>query len=90
MITRLVERATHDLETNYVSARGDRILVRHKYKSYFEKWYAVYCTEYTLSYGNGTPYLEITYFNSLAFLYHYYFTPFNHIFLKSEHPELLI
>ena len=88
MITQLVERAIHDLETNYVSARGGRILVRHKYKSYSEKWYAVYRTEHTTAYG--TPYLEVIYFNSLAFLYHYYFTSFNYIFLKSEHPELLI
>ena len=88
MITQLVERAIHDLETNYISARGNRILVRYKYKSYSEKWYAVYRTEYTPAYG--TPYLGVIYFNSLVFLYHYYFTSFNHIFLKSEHPELLI
>ena len=88
MIAHLVERAIHDLETNYVSARGDRILVRHRYKSYYEKWYAVYRTECAPAYC--TPYLEVVYFNSLAFLYHYYFTPFKHIFLKSEHPELLI
>ena len=88
MITRLVERATHDLETNYVSVSGDRIIVRHKYKAASEKWYSVYRVEYGPAYG--TPYLELTYFNSLVFLYYYYFTPFNHIFLKSEHPELLI
>ena len=88
MITQLVERAIHDLETNYVSARGDRIIVRRKYKGLSEKWYGVYCTEYPPAYS--APYLEVTYFNSLAFLYHYYFTLFNHIFLKSEHPELLI
>ena len=88
MITQLVERAIHDLETNYVSARGDRIIVRRKYKGLSEKWYGVYYTEYPPAYG--TPYLEVTYFNSLAFLYRYYFTLFNHIFLKSEHPELLI
>ena len=88
MITRLVERATHDLETNYVSARGDRVLVRHRYKGYFEKWYTTYRIEYTPAYG--TSYLKVIYFNSLVFLYHYYFTSFNHIFLKSEHPELLI
>ena len=88
MITRLVERAIHDLETNYVNASGDRIIVRPKHKGFSEKWYSVYRAEYVPAYG--TPYLELTYFNSLAFLYHYYFTPFNHIFLKSEHPELLI
>ena len=88
MITRLVERAIYDLETNYVSALGSRILVRRKYKGYSEKWYAVYRTEHIPAYS--APYLEVTYFNSLVFLYHYYFTSFNHIFLKSEHPELLI
>ena len=88
MITWLVKRAIHDLETNYVSARGDRILVRYRYKGYSEKWYAIYRREYTPSYD--TPYLELIYLNSLAFLYYYYFISFNHIFLKSEHPELLI
>ena len=89
MIAQLVERAIHDLETNYVSARGDRILVRrYRYKGYYEKWYAIYRREYTPSYD--TPYLELIYLNSLAFLCHYYFTSFNYIFLKSEHPELLI
>ena len=88
MITRLVERAIHNLETNYVNASGDRIIVRRKYKAASEKWYSVYRVEYGPSYG--IPYLEITYFNSLVFLYYYYFTPFNHIFLKSEYPELLI
>ena len=84
----LLQQAIQDLETNYVSAKGDRIVVRRKYKASSEKWYAVYSTEYDPAYG--APYLEVTYFNSLAFLFNYYFTPYRHIFLKSEHPELLI
>ena len=88
MIDKLVQQAIQDLETNYVSAKGDRIVVRRKYKSSTEKWYAVYRTDNIPT--NDTPYIEIHYFNSLAFLYHYYFTLYKHIYLKSEHPELLI
>ena len=88
MIDKLVQRAIHDLETNYVSAKGDRIVIRRKHKSSSEKWYAVYRTDNIPT--NGTPLIEIYYFNSLAFLYHYYFTSYKHIYLKSEHPELLI
>ena len=88
MIDKLVQQAIQDLETNYVSAKGDRIVVRRKYKSSTEKWYAVYRTDNIPT--NDTPYIEIHYFNPLAFLYHYYFTSYKHIYLKSEHPELLI
>lgn len=88
MINKLVQQAIQDLETNYVSAKGDRLVVRCKYKASSEKWYAIYTTEYTPVYG--TPYLEVTYFNSLAFLFNYYFTSYKHIYLKAEHPELLI
>ena len=88
MINKLVQQAIQDLETNYVSAEGDRIVVRRKYKASSEKWYSVYRTDNMPT--NSTPYTEICYFNSLAFLYHYYFTSYKHIYLKSEHPELLI
>ena len=88
MIDKLVQQAIQDLETNYVSAKGDRIVIRRKHKSSSEKWYAVYKTDRILT--NGTPYIEIHYFSSLVFLYYYYFTSYKHIFLKSEHPELLI
>lgn len=88
MINKLVQQAIQDLETNYVSAKGDRIVVHRKYKAPAEKWYAVYRTDHIPT--NGTPCIEIYYFNSLAFLYHYYFTSYKHIYLKSEHPELLI
>lgn len=88
MIQRLLQKAIQDLEANYVSAKGDRIVVRRIYKAPSEKWYAVYRTDNIPT--NGTPWIEIHYFNSLAFLYHYYFTSYKHIYLKSEHPELLI
>ena len=88
MIDKLVQQAIQDLETNYVSAKGDRIVVRRKHKASSEKWYAVYRTDMIPT--NGAPYIEICYFNSLAFLCHYYFTSYKHIYLKSEHPELLI
>ena len=88
MINKLVQQAIQDLETNYVSAKGDLIVVRRKHKASSEKWYAIYTTEYPPVYG--TPYLEVTYFNSLAFLFNYYFTSYKHIYLKAEHPELLI
>ena len=88
MIDKLVQQAIQDLEANYVSAKGDRIVVRRRHKASSGKWYAVYRTDHVPT--NGTPYIEIHYFNSLAFLYHYYFTSYKHIYLKSEHPELLI
>ena len=88
MIDKLVQQAIQDLEANYVSAKGDRIVVRRRHKASSEKWYAVYRTDNIPT--NDTPWIEIHYFNSLAFLYHYYFTSYKHIYLKSEHPELLI
>ena len=88
MIDKLVQQAIQDLETNYVSAEGDHIVVRCKHKASSGKWYAVYRTDNIPT--NGTPCIEIHYFSSLAFLYHYYFTSYKHIYLKSEHPELLI
>ena len=88
MMNKLVQQAIQDIETNYVSARGGRIGIRRKHKSSSEKWYKVYVTDHIPT--NDTPYAEIHYFNSLVFLYHYYFTSYKHIYLKSEHPELLI
>lgn len=88
MIQRLLQKAISDLETNYVDRHGNRLIVRRKYKSSIEKWYAVYRTDNIPT--NDTPYIEIHYFNPLTFLYHYYFTSYKHIYLKSEHPELLI
>ena len=88
MISHLVTRAISDLETNYVDAVGRRLVVRYKHKASSEKWYSVYITDYNPAFG--TPYAEITYFNSLVFLWHYYFTSYKHICLKSTHPELLI
>ena len=89
MINKLVQQAIQDLETNYVSAKGDRIIVRHhNYVEPSRKCYSVYVTDYVSPLG--TKYTEITYYNSLAFLFNYYFASYRHIFLKSEHPELLI
>ena len=89
MIDKLVQQAIQNLETNYVGERGDRIVVRRRYYiGPTEKWYRIYLTSFTPAYG--TPYVEITYYSTLAFLYQYYFTSYKHIFLKSEHPELLI
>ena len=89
MIDKLVQQAIQDLETNYVSEQGERIIVHPRYYiGPTKKWYCIYLTSLTPAYG--TPYVEITYYSPLAFLYQYYFTPYKHIFLKSEHPELLI
>ena len=89
MIDKLVQQTIQNLETNYVGEQGERIVIHLRYYiGPTEKWYRVYRTSFTPVYG--TPYVEITYYNSLAFLYYYYFTPYKHIFLKSEHPELLI
>ena len=88
MIHQLVQRAALDLELNYVSVAGHRLVVRHKYKASSEKWYHVYRANYSPAFG--TPYTEIAYFNPLAFLWYYYFASYKHIYLKSEHPELLI
>ena len=89
MIDKLVQQAIRDLETNYVGEQGDRIIIRRRdYIQPTKKWYRIYLTYYIPAYG--TPYVEVTYYNSLAFLFSYYFTSYKYIFLKSEHPELLI
>ena len=89
MIQRLLQKAISDLETNYVGRRGCRLVVHRKYYiDPSDKWYSIYVTGYVSVLG--IRYTEIAYYNSLAFLYHYYFTLYQHIFLKSEHPELLI
>ena len=89
MIDKLVQQVIQDLETNYVDERGGRVVVHSRYYiGPTEKWYRVYLTNYVSVLG--VKYTEISYYSSLAFLYHYYFTPYKHIFLKSEHPELLI
>lgn len=88
MIQRLLQKAILDLETNYVDKHGNRLIVRHKYKSSSDKWYKVYLTEYITYSGNR--YTEVEYYCNLAFLYNYYFTIYKNIFYKSTHPELLI
>lgn len=45
MIDKLVQQVIQDLEANYVSAKGDRIVVRRRHKAPSEKWYAVYRTD---------------------------------------------
>ena len=88
MIQRLLQKAISDLETNYVDKHGNRLIVRHKYKSSSDKWYKVYLAEYITYSGNH--YTEIGYYYDLIFLYHYYFSSRKNIFNKSTHPELLI
>ena len=87
MINYLFTRAERDLCTNYVDKHGLPICVRLRYKG-TDPWLFVGVQTYTSH--TGRHYAEIVCYSRLAFLYYYYRSNYQHIFLKSTHPELLI